>query len=189
MKKLIPIFLLILFTLTGCFSSIYDDIENTPDPDLPAPQSVEELYSLYSAVEQGMTKAELTERYGEPTPADYKGEIMYYKYFNETKSAGVAVYFNDNDKVTGKTLFYNNKSNLIPFSGRYSYDKLSNLKEDMTIEAAIAEMGSHPLEVSCTYGTDGPESAKNIYVWYNEDGSTLMINTDNGVIESIIRYE
>ena len=189
MKKLIPAFLLILFTLTGCFSSIYDDIENTPDPNLPAPQSVEELYSLYNAVEQGMTKAELTERYGEPTPAEYKGELMYYKYFNETKSAGVAVYFNDHEKVTGKTLFYNKKASLIPFSGRYVYDKISNLKEEMTIEAAITEMGSNPLEISCTYGTDGPESAKNIYVWYNEDGSTLMLTTDNGIVKSIIRYE
>ena len=189
MKKLIPIFLLILFILTGCFSSIYDEIENKPDPNLPAPQSVEELYSLYNEVSQGMEKAELDKIYGEATPADYKGEIMYYKYFNETKSAGVAVYFNDNNKVTGKTLFYNNKSNLIPFSGRYIYDKISNLKEDMTIEAAITEMGSRPLEISCTYGADGPESSKNIYVWYNEDGSTLMINTNNGVIESIIRYE
>ncbi len=189
MKKLIPIFLLIVLTLTGCFSSLYDDIENTPDPNLPAPQSMEELYSLYNEVEQGMSKSELTERFGEPIPADYKGEVMYYKYFNETKSAGVAVYFNDNEKVTGKTLFYNSKENLIPFSGSYIYEKVSNLKEDMTIESAIKEMGSRPLEISCTYGTDGPESSKNIYVWYNEDGSALMINTNNGIIESIVRYE
>lgn len=189
MKKLIPIFLLILLTLTGCFSTIYDDMENTPNPNLPAPESVEELYSLYNEVEQGMSKPELTARWGEPTPADYKGEIMYYKYFNETKSAGVAVYFNNNEKVTGKTLFYNNKANLIPFSGRYNRDNISNLKEDMSVEEAVKEMGSRPLEISCTYGKDGPESSKNIYVWYNEDGSALMINTNNGIIENIVRYE
>ena len=185
MKKLIPVFLLIILVLAGC-----DDIPIAgPDPNLPAPESYEELYSLYNEVSRGMSKAELDERYGDPTPKDYKGEIMYYTYFNETKSAGVSVYFNDNDRVTGKTLFYNDKNNLVPFSGRYIHDNIANVKEDMTIEAAVTEMGAVPLEISCTYGKDGPESSNNIYFWCNEDGSIFRIDTENGVITNCIRYE
>lgn len=190
MKKLIPLILLIVLALTGCFPSYYADVDNTPDPNLPAPQSIEELYSLYNTVERDMSKAELDELYGEPTPSEYAGEIMFYKYFNETKSAGVAVYFSEDNKVTGKTLFYNTKSNLVPFSNRYIYEKIQEVKPDMTIDDAIEVMdGAIPLEISCTYGKDGPESSKNIYYWCNEDGSIFRIDTNNGIIENCVRYE
>jgi len=190
MKKLIPLLLVIVLTLTSCLPSDYDNIDDTPDTSLPSPQSMEELYSLYNAVERGETKAELDARFGEPTPSlDDYGEVKFYTYFNETKSAGVSVIFDFEEKLTTKTLFFNSKHNLVPFSGRFSIDKTSYIKTDLTIEDAVAEMGSVPLELSCRYGNDGPESSKNIYAWYNEDGSSFLMHTNNGLVENTALYK
>lgn len=189
MKKLIPIFLIIVLTLCSCMPSYYENVDDTPKESLPAPQSYEELYSLYSVVDSKMTKADLNSLFGEPTPSyDEYGEVIFHTYFNATKSAGVSVVFNEEEKVLSKTLYFNTKWNLVPFSGRYISDKIANIKTDMFVEAAFEEMGSTPLELSHRYGNDGPESSTNIYCWYNEDGSNFMIHTKNGLVENVALY-
>ncbi len=189
MKKLIPLFLVIVLTLCSCLPSYYENVDDTPKETLPAPQSVDELYSLYSVVDSGMTKEDLDSRFGEPTPSyDEYGEVIFYTYFNETKSAGVSVAFDPDNKVLSKTLYFNTKWNLVPFSGRYISEKIPEIKTDMFVEAAIDEMGSRPLELSHRYGNQGPEDAANIYCWYNEDGSNFMIHTKNGLIENVALY-
>ena len=189
MKKLIPLILVLVLTLCSCLPSNYENVDDTPKENLPAPQSYDELYSLYSVVDSKMTKNDLDALYGEPTPSyDDYGTPLFYTYFNATKSAGVSIIFNEEEKVLSKTLYFNTKKNLIPFSGRYINEKIPDIKKDMFVAAAINEMGSKPLELSHRYGTEGPESSTNIYCWYNEDGSNFMIHSKNGLIENVALY-
>ena len=181
--------LIIMLLLSSCFSTEVEKVEDTPNENLPAPQSMDELYELYGNVSQGMTKEELDSLYGEPTPSyDDFGDVKFYTYFNEIKSSGVSVIFDRNDAVATKILFFNTKTNLIPFSGRYIDEKIPLIKTDMPLQTAISEMGSTPLEISCQYTNEGPDSTKNIFCWYNEDGSNFMVHTETGLISSVILY-
>ena len=191
MKKTLSLLLatLMLFTLFSCVETPYENVKDVPDENLPAPESKEELYSLYDAVERDMPKPSVEALFGEGIPAyDDYGDIKYITYHNETKSAGVSLYFDKNDLVIIKTLFFNKKENLIPFSGRFFDNKTSLIKEKMTIENAIEIMGTRPLELSCQFDQAGPLSTKKIYCWYNEDGSNFMVNTEDGVIESVVVF-
>lgn len=191
MKKLLSLLLatLMLFTLFSCMETPYENVNDTPDENLPAPETKEELYSLYDAIERDMPKATVEELFGEGIPSyDDYGDVKYITYHNETKSAGVSLSFDENDLVIIKTLFFNKKENLIPFSGRFFDDKTSLIKEDVTIEKAVEIMGTVPLELSCQFDESGPLSTKKIYCWYNEDGSNFMVNTENGVIESVVIF-
>ncbi len=191
MKKTLSILLaaLLLFTLFSCTETAYENVNDTPDETLPAPETKEELYSLYDAIERDMPKADVEALFGEGTPSyDDYGELKYITYHNETKSAGVSLSFDENDLVLIKTLYFNTKNNLIPFSGRFFDDKTSLIKEDVTIDKAIEIMGTVPLELSCHFDPSGPLSTRNIYCWYNEDGSNFMVNTKNGVIESVVIF-
>ncbi len=189
MKKLIPLVLALVVLLSSCLESEVDKAPDIPNEALPAPETKEELYSLYSAVGYGQPKEELDSLYGEPTPSyDDFGLVKFYTYFNQTKSAGVSVIFDNEQKLKIKTLFFNTKQNLIPFSGRYDDDKIRLIKTDMALDSAIDTMSSTPLELSCEYSKDGPDSTKNIYCWYNENGDNFMIHTENGFVENVALY-
>ncbi|MBR5543412.1 MAG: hypothetical protein IKU65_04885 [Oscillospiraceae bacterium] len=191
MKKFILLLLAVCIALsvTSCLPSYYKNVNDTPDENLPAPESMEELYSLYNTVSGKTTKAELDSAFGEAVPSyDDYGEVKFVTYFNETKSAGVSVIFDENDTVTTKTLYFNKKANLIPFSGRFDSDKISLVKSDMLTADALAVMGSSPLELSCAYGDSGPLDMDQIFCWYNEDGSNFMIHTETGSITNIVLY-
>lgn len=180
--------LALVFTLTSCLPNDYANIDDTPDENLPAPQTKEELYSLYDMIERDMTRAEVESKLGtgEPSYDDF-GDVKYINYFNDTKSAGVSIIYDD-DVVEKKMLYFNTKTNLVPFSGRYIDEKVSEVKSDMTVEAAVEVMGSTPLELSCTYDKDGPLDMNKIYCWYNEDTSSFMLHTENGIIENVVLY-
>lgn len=190
MKKFTSILLALalVLTLTSCLPNDYANVDDTPDESLPAPQTKEELYSLYDMIERDMTKAEVEARLGAGEPAyDDFGDVKYMNYFNETKSAGVSVIYDDG-VVETKMLYFNKKANLVPFSGRYIDEKVPEVKSDMTVEAAVELMGSAPLELSCTYDEDGPLDMNKIYCWYNEDTSNFMLHTENGIIENVALY-
>lgn len=191
MKKLtlITLALLLVLTLTACLPSDFENANDTPDENLPAPQTKEELYSLYNELERDMTKAEIEDAFGEGEPRhDDFGDVMYVNYYNDTKSAGVSVIYDENDIIKTKMLFFNKKENLVPFSGRFDEDKIPDVKSDMTVEEVLNVMGSTPLELSCTYNDGGPLDTAKIYCWYNENTSNLMLHTENGVINNIAFY-
>lgn len=191
MKKLIALILslIICFSLTACFPSNHDEIDDTPKENLPAPETFDELYGVYSVIDRGMSREEITALFGEPTAVlDDYGEPKYWNYFNETKSAGATIVFDNDNIIRSKTLFFNTKKNLIPFSGRFDKDSVNLLKKDMPVEKASEIIGASALELSCQYGDGGPLNAKKIFCWYNEDGSNLMIHTENGIIKNIVFY-
>lgn len=190
MKKnaFILILSMLLLMLTSCLPSEYENVADTPDSNLPAPESAEELYSMYNAVERGMTAAELEAKLGSGEPVyDEFGRIKYLNYFNDKKSAGVTVIY-DGDVVLTKTLYFNTKRNLVPFSGRFDESKIPLIKNDMTVSAAKEVMGSMPLEISCNFLPDGPLSTKKIYCWYNEDASSFMIHTENDLVSNVVLH-
>lgn len=190
MKKLISIItsLFLVVALCSCMPNDYSNVNDTPDENLPAPETQEELYSLYSQLDRDMTKSDIEALFGTGEPQyDEYGDVKYINYYNETKSAGVSVIYED-DIIKSKMLVFNKKANLIPFSGRYIDEKIPTVKSDMTVEDALDVMGSVPLELSCTYGNDGPLDMAKIYCWYNEDGSNFMLHTDNGVINNVALY-
>lgn len=178
----------LLLTLTACLPNDFSDIEDRPDENLPAPATKEELYSLYDAVGRDMTRTQVEEKLGTGEPKhDNFGDVKYITYYNEAKSAGVSVIYDDGI-VKNKMLFFNSKKNLVPFSGRYTDEKIPEIKSDMTVENAIKIMGSTPLELSCTYDDDSPLDMDKIYCWYNEDASSFMLHTENGIIENVALY-
>lgn len=192
MKKLTVtlLALLLLMIMTACFPDDYAHINDTADPNKPAPKTLEEAYSLYNKVDRGMTKAEIEEMFGEGEPSyDDRGEIYQFTYFNETKSAGVSIIFEYDNSVKAKTLFFNTKRNLVPFSERFEKSKISSIKSDMSVSEAAEIMGSMPLEISCAYGEDGPHNFKKIYCWYNEDASSFMLHTERDIIANVAHYE
>ena len=190
MKKLILILnaLLLTLLLTACLPSDYENVNDTPDETLPAPQTYDELYSLYDFVQRDMTKAELEEKFGEGSPSyDEYGDIKFFNYYNAEKSAGVSIIYK-NDIVETKMLYFNKKANLVPFSGRFNDALVPEIKSNMTVEDAVKLMNSTPLELSCTYNPEGPLDMAKIYCWYNEDSSNFMMHTENGVISNVALY-
>lgn len=191
MKKFTSILLTftMIFTLAGCLPSDYKNVNDTPDETLPAPQTRNELYSLYDAVERDMTKAQIEAILGSGTPShDDYGDVKYINYYNPTKSAGVSIIYDSEDVVETKMLYFNKKANLVPFSGRYDDAKVPYIKSGMTVEEALKHMGSAPLELSCTYNDGGPLNMAKIYCWYNEDTSNFMLHTENGTINNVVLY-
>ncbi|MBE6965774.1 MAG: hypothetical protein IJB42_01715 [Oscillospiraceae bacterium] len=190
MKKFTTILLTLalILTLTACLPNDFADVNDKPNDNLPAPATKEELYSLYDAIERDMTRSEIEAKFGTGEPkTDNYGDVKYINYYNEKKSAGVSVIYDDGIVET-KMLFFNSKKNLVPFSGRYIDEKIPEVKSDMTVENAIKIMGSAPLELSCTYDDDGPLDMDKIYCWYNEDASNFMLHTENGIIENVALY-
>ncbi len=191
MKKTVLYILtaMLLFSFASCIPSEYKNVNDAPDENLPAPQTKEELYSLYNAVNRGMTRSEAEAKFGEgKTSLDDYGDEKFTTYFNEKKSAGVSLAYDEDGKVTSKTLYFNNKRNLIPFSGRFDDNDINYIKTDMSISAAKEKIGSEPLELSVTFLDDGPSSTRRIYCWYNEDSSSFMVHTKNGLVENIALY-
>lgn len=191
MKKifLLAVSFAVIFSLSSCLPSEYKNVEDSPDESLPAPQTKEELYSLYDQVDRGMTRADAVSKFGEgKVSLDDYGEEKFTTYFNETKSAGVSLSFDADEKVISKTLYFNDKRNLIPFSGRFESDSIHYIKTDMSVSEAKEIMGSEPLELSVAYLSDGPMSTRKIYCWYNEDSSSFMIHTKNELVENIALY-
>lgn len=192
MKKFTVLFLafMMLFTMTACFPDDYDHVNDSVDPNKPAPQSYEEAYSLYDKVERGMKKAEVEQLFGKgQISKDAYGEVSHITYFNDTQSAGVSIIYEYDDSVKAKTLFFNTKKNLVPFSGRFDKNKIPSIKSDMSVSEAIRIMGSEPLEISCAYGDDSPLNFKKIYCWYNEDASSFMLHTERDVITNVALYK
>ncbi len=182
--------LMLLFTITGCFPNEYSHVNDSVDPTKPAPKTFEEAYSLYNKVERGMTKTDIEQMFGEgQVSRDAYGDVSHITYFNETKSAGVSVIYEYNDIVKAKTLFFNTKRNLVPFSGRFDKNKIPSIKSDMSVTEAIRIMDSTPLEISCVYGEQGPLDFKKIYCWYNEDASSFMLHTERDVIANVALYK
>lgn len=191
MKKITATILaaLLLFTVAGCFPDEYKHIKDSADPNKPAPETFEEAYSLYNRVERGMNKTDIEAMFGkgEVSYDDY-GDVSHITYFNETKSAGVSVIYEYDDSVKAKTLFFNTKKNLVPFSERFDKNKIPSIKSDMSVAEAKQIMGTSPLEISCTYGEESPLDFKKIYCWYNEDASSFMLHTERDVITNVALY-
>lgn len=180
---------MLLFSMTACFPDDYDHVNDSVDPNKPAPQSYEEAYSLYDKVQRGMKKADVEQMFGKgKVSKDAYGEISHITYFNETQSAGVSIIYEYDDSVKAKTLFFNTKRNLVPFSGRFDKNKIPSIKSDMSVSEAIRIMGSEPLEISCAYSDDSPLNFKKIYCWYNEDASSFMLHTERDVITNVALY-
>ncbi len=191
MKKLSLVILaaILSLTLSACIPSDFENVNDSPDPNLPAPQSMEELYSIYNKIERDMTRADLAAILGDGEPAlDEYGDVKYTNYFNETKSAGASVVFDANNVVQTKTLFFNHKKNLVPFSKGFDMSSIPEIQSDMPVSVASDIMGSRPLELSCTFNSDGPDSVNKIYGWYNENAENLLLHTTNEIIENVALY-
>ncbi|MBQ7120022.1 MAG: hypothetical protein IJO09_07385 [Oscillospiraceae bacterium] len=192
MKKFTTLFLafMLLLTITACFPDNYAHVNDSVDPNKPAPKTLEEAYSLYNKVDRGMTRDDVEKMFGEGEPSyDEGGEVSHITYFNETQSAGVSIIYEYDNSVKAKTLFFNTKRNLVPFSGRFDKNKIPSIKSDMSVSEASKVMGSVPLELSCAYGEDGPHDFKKIYCWYNEDASSFMLHTERDIIANVALYK
>ena len=192
MKKFVisALTFIMILTLCSCLPNDFKNVNDTPVESLPAPQSLEEVYSLYSKTERNMSKADLDALFGEGTPIlDEFGDIKFYNYYNDIKSAGVSVIFDENDVIKTKTLFFNTKQNLIPFSEPYVELNVPSVKSGLALEDAIKIMDNAvPLELSCTFSKEGPLNHEKIYCWYNEDSSNFMLHTENGIIKNVALY-
>lgn len=184
MKKLFLICLVAILVLTSCMPP---ENEYTPDTDYELPETSDELYSYYNKVDRGMTKDEITEIFGE---GEENTEIdnRIVKYLNEKRSAGVVIEYTYEGKVRAKTLFFGAKEALSRFSPQFDSDILYKIRENMLLSEAVEILGSSPLEINCEYSLNDPVGISNIFAWYNKDGRSYHLHTENGIIKKRVLY-
>lgn len=186
MKKISLVFSLILIGVlcASCMPWV-DSTGDIPkaDPNAIPPETVEELYSYYDQVDRTMTREDVEALFGKGVERkDDLGEVMYVAYLDDEKSCGVNVLYNFEGKVRAKTLYYNQSKDLIPFANRYTEDALSQVNEKDKISKAEELFGGKGLEIVCEYGQNNAVDESKIYSWYNEDGSSVQLHTQNGRI-------
>ncbi len=186
MKKisLVLSFVLIALLCASCMPMV-DSTTEIPkvDPNAVPPETVEELYSYYDRVERTMTREDVEALFGKGVERkDDLGEVMYVAYLSDEKSCGVNVLYNFEGKVRAKTLYYNQSKDLIPFANGYTEEALSQVNEKDKLSKAEELFGGPGLEIVCEYGQNNAVDESKIYSWYNEDGSSVQLHTQNGRI-------
>jgi len=189
MKKFLSLILCIVLALSLASCSLLDDGEEVNvsiDPTAVAPETVEELYSYYNRVERGMTRAEVEALFGVGEDSyDQDGAKTYTTYKNEKKSAGVSVIYAFDDSVSAKILYYNNAEDLVKFCTPFDDAKLEKLDQDQLMKN-VKEILGDGVELSCEYSTNNPSNFSKIYSWFNADGKSLQLYTDNDIVKQMV---
>ena len=189
MKKFLCLILSLVLVLSITSCSLLDDeeeVEVNIDPTAVAPETVEELYSYYSQIERGMTKAQVEELFGVGEDSfDQDGAKTFTTYKNEKKSAGVSVIYAFDETVSAKILYYNNAADLVKFCTPFDDEKLSKLDQDQLMKN-VKEILGDGLEVSCEYSANNPADFSKIYSWFNADGKSLQLYTDNDIVKQMV---
>lgn len=189
MKKILYslVIAITLLTLSACLPQDY--YENSPDLDFEMPETIDELYSYYNEVSRGMTKNEISELFGEGeanTDIDINGRFI--KYINDKQTAGVIIEYTSDELIRAKTLFFNSKKVLSEFSPQFDSSLLHKIKDNMPLAEALEILGDNPLEISCEYSLNDPVGVSNIFAWYNKDGRSYHLYSENGVIKNRVLY-
>lgn len=178
-----------ILSLSSCLPSDLFETTPEPDPNATMPETIDELYSYYKTVSRGMTKSEVSELFGEGEEnTDISIEGRFIKYINDKKSAGVIVEYTSDEVVRAKTLYFNSKETLSKFSPQFDSSVLPNIKEKMQFSKAVEIIGSEPLEINCEYSINDPIGLSNIFAWYNTDGKSYHLHTENGIIKNRVLY-
>ncbi|MBR5272227.1 MAG: hypothetical protein IKU25_02385 [Clostridia bacterium] len=189
MKKFLCLILSVILILSMTSCSLFDDgevVDAKSDPNLPAPETLEELYSYYNQVERGMTRAQIEAKFGVGEDSfDEEGAKTFTTYKNEKKSAGVTVIYSFDDSVSAKILYYNNAKDLVKFCTPFDEAKLEKLEQDQLMKN-VREILGDGLELSCEYSANSLTNFSKIYSWFNEDGSNLQFYTDNDVVKQMV---
>ena len=189
MKKFLMIILsaLLILSITSC--SLFDDgevVDTKFDPAATPPESLEELYSYYDQVLRGMTREQVEEKLGPGEDSfDSEGIKTYTTYKHEKKSAGVTVIYSALDTVSAKVLYYNNDKDLVKFCTPFTKEKLEELEQDQLVKNAKEILGDG-LELSCEFSANNVTDFSKIYSWFNEDGTSLQLYTDNDIIKQMV---
>lgn len=189
MKKFLSLILSVILVLSLASCSLFDDGEEVDakiDPDAVAPETIEELYSYYNQIERGTTRAQVEALFGKGEDSfDQDGAKTYTTYKNEKKSAGVSVIYAFDDTVSAKILYYNNAEDLVKFCTPFDDEKLSKLDQDQLMKNAKEFLGNG-IELSCEYSANNPNNFSKIYSWFNADGRSLQLYTDNDIIKQMV---
>lgn len=180
--KLTALILLVACLMTGCMGFGGEDIEDpnaTPAPTMaplayPVYTDREAAYEIYNEVEPGMTKTELTERYGEPREeTDDNGTT--YVWTNEA-GYGIAAVFFDNDCLRAKVLYYEDLRQLKDLSAATDIENVSLLNDKHNFSAVCLAMGGKPMEIAALVqdSSVNPE-VKRLFAWIDEEGSFVQV--------------
>lgn len=189
MKKILCLVLslVLLLSITSC--SIFDDGEEVNvniDPNAASPETRDELYSYYNQVKRGMTKTQVEALFGIGEDSfNEDGEKTYTTYKNEKKSAGVSVIYAFDESVSAKILYYNNAADLVKFCTPFDDEKLSKLDQDQIMKN-VKEILGDGIELSCEYSANNPSNFSKIYSWFNVDGKSLQLYTDNDIVKQMV---
>ncbi len=192
MKKILMIILsaLLVLSLTSC--SLFDDgevVDTTIDPTAIPPETIEELYSYYNQIKRGTTRQQIEALFGIGEDSfDQDGAKTYTTYKNDKKSAGVSVIYSFDDTVSAKILYYNNASELVKFCKPFTEEDLAKLDQDQLMKN-VKEILGEGIELSCEYSANNPNNFSKIYSWFNADGSSLQLYTDNDIIKQMVLNE
>ena len=161
-------------------------MEATIDPTAVAPETREELYSYYDKIERGMSREQVEALFGAGEDSfDQDGAKTYTTYKNEKKSAGVSIIYSFDDSVSAKILYYNNAADLVKFCTPFDDEKLAKLDQDQLMKNVVEFMGDG-IELSCEYSANNPSNYSKIYSWFNADGKSLQLYTDNDIIKQMV---
>ncbi|MEG2377343.1 MAG: hypothetical protein RSC43_03190, partial [Clostridia bacterium] len=157
------------------------------DPTAKPPETREELYSYYNQIKRGMKKEQVEALFGKGTVKQSDdGENMFTLYINEEKSAGVNIIYSFDDIVRTKLLYYNKAGDLTKFSNPFDEKKISEIEEKDQVAKANEVLGGAGLEIAYEFSQNSPTDYSKIIVWYNKNGSSFQLNTNNETITKVI---
>ena len=190
MKKFICLILSAIMVLSITSCSLLDDGEPPVvniDPDAVPPGSVEELYSYYDQVQRNMTKKTIDKLLGKGEESRTENGLMV-KYRNESKSAGVDVVYTDGGVVSSKILYYNKQADVAKFCTPFKKEQINELDTNMLVKN-IKEVLGDGIEVACQYNMNSSGGFSKIYIWFNEDGSSLQVHADDDIAKQFVYNE
>jgi len=195
MRRIIKLAALLAVTallLSGCVGLTNFSVQT--DPNATAEPTVEPLtapvftdrdavYEWYNQVNIGDTLEDLTARFGDPT-VEKTNNGANYIWKNEEGYGFVAVFFEENNKLRAKVIYYDDLRQLKELSGATNIANFATLSQDHDFTMACMALGGKPCEMGIfALDSSANPDTQHLYVWLDEKGSSIQIlfNSDEKI--------
>ena len=186
--KLAALLLIAALLLTGCSSFSFDqtasvDPNATPEPTMapltdPVFTDRDAVYEWYNQVNVGDSLEDLTARFGEPVVEENdNGDNYIWK--NEDGYGFVAVFY-DNGTLQAKVVYYDDMRQFKGLSAATNIANFATLSTDHDFTMACLALGGKPCELAViTLDSSSSPDTQHLYVWVDENGSSIQILFDS----------
>ncbi len=186
--KLAALLAAVTLLLSGCMGLPGMTVQT--DPNATAAPTVEPLtapvftdreavYEWYNQVNLGDTLEDLTARFGEPV-VEKSNNGTNYIWKNEAGYGFAAVFFEDNNKLRAKVIYYDDMRQLKGLSGATNIAGFATLKKDSDFTMTCMTLGGKPCELALIAldSSNNPDT-QHLYIWLDEKGSSIQVLFDS----------